>query len=126
MTGWGLVDSENRLKFNLNVYLTMEKAEMIKKVSTAIHEIEPDAEIFLFGSRARGDFNIDSDWDFLVLTPNKKITFDYEMQLREPILNIEIQSGEVISLIVYSKVDWQTNKSISPLFCNVSREGIKI
>jgi predicted nucleotidyltransferase len=126
MTGLDLVDSENRLKFNLNVYLTMEKAEMIKKVSTAIHEIEPDAEIFLFGSRARGDFNIDSDWDFLVLTPNKKITFDYEMQLREPILNIEIQSGEVISLIVYSKVDWQTNKSISPLFCNVSREGIKI
>jgi predicted nucleotidyltransferase len=104
----------------------MEKAEMIKKVSTAIHEIEPDAEIFLFGSRARGDFNIDSDWDFLVLTPNEKITFDYEMQLREPILNIEIQSGEVISLIVYSKDDWQTNKSISPLFCNVSKEGIKL
>jgi len=104
----------------------METAEMINKVSTAICEIEPEAEIFLFGSRARGDFNNDSDWDFLILTPNKKITFDYEMLLREPILNLEIQSGEVISLIVYSKDDWQTNKSISPFFRNVLKEGIKL
>ncbi len=104
----------------------METAEMINKVSTAICEIEPEAEIFLFGSRARGDYNNDSDWDFLILTPRKKITFDYEMLLREPILNLEIQSGEVISLIVYSKDDWQTNKSISPFFRNVSKEGIKL
>lgn len=104
----------------------METAEMINKVSTAICEIEPEAEIFLFGSRARGDYNFDSDWDVLVLSPKKDITFDYEMKLREPILNLEIQTGEVISLIVYSKEDWQTKKSISPLFQSVSREGIRI
>jgi len=104
----------------------MEKSEIINRIRAAINEIEPLAEIFLFGSRARGDYNFDSDWDVLVLSPKKDITFDYEMKLREPILNLEIQTGEVISLIVYSKEDWQTKKSISPLFQSVSREGIRI
>lgn len=104
----------------------METDEMINKIEAAIHELEPQAEIFLFGSRARGDYNSDSDWDILILTPKKKITFDYEMLLREPILNLEIQTGEVISLIIYSKEDWQTKQSISPLFSNVLKEGIKI
>ncbi|KJJ85158.1 Nucleotidyltransferase domain protein [Candidatus Omnitrophus magneticus] len=31
-------------------------------------------KIFLFGSRARGDFREDSDWDFMVLL-NEEITF---------------------------------------------------
>lgn len=104
----------------------MKNTDLTKKISAAIHEIEPEADIFLFGSRARGDSNSDSDWDVLVLSPKKKITFDYEMLLREPLLNLEIQSGEVISLIIYSKNDWATKKSISPLFRNVSKEGVRI
>lgn len=104
----------------------MERTEMLNKVSAGIREIEPDAEIFLFGSRARGDNSNESDWDFLVLTPKKKITFDYEIELREPVLNLEILTGEVISLIVYSKDDWKANKAISPFFSNVLKEGIKI
>ncbi len=104
----------------------MELAEMSSKIKTAIREIDPQAEIILFGSRARGDFDNDSDWDVLILTRRKKITFDYEVLLRDSIFNLEIQTGEIISLITYTKEDWQTKKSISPLFSNVSKEGIII
>jgi predicted nucleotidyltransferase len=104
----------------------MGNDNIIKKIRTEILKLEPDAEIYLFGSRARGDFREDSDWDVLIISPLDKITFDYEMKLREPIFNLEIMTGEVISVIIYPRKDWQTKKSISPLFYHVSKEGIKI
>jgi len=36
-------------------------------IKTAVLAIAPDAEVYLYGSRARGDFEPDSDWDILVL-----------------------------------------------------------
>jgi len=41
--------------------------ELLKRVKTVVREIEPDAEIYLYGSWARQDSRTDSDWDFLIL-----------------------------------------------------------
>jgi len=87
---------------------------------------DPKAEIYLYGSRARGDNQTDSDWDILVITPRERVTFDYESDLRDPIFDIELETGEIISLIVYSKKDWINKMPYSPLFLNVTKEGIKI
>jgi uncharacterized protein len=104
----------------------MERTEILKKIRNGIVKHDPKAEIYLYGSRARGDNRKDSDWDILVISPNEKITFDYESDLRDPILDIELESGEIISLLVYSKNDWIRKQSVSPLFSNVSKEGIRI
>ena len=104
----------------------MNHLGILNKIKTGIKAIDPKAEIYLFGSRARGDNRNDSDWDILVLTNEKKITFDYESDLRDPILDIELETGEVISLLVYSKSDWINKKSVSTLFMNVLKDGIKI
>ena len=104
----------------------MERSEILKRIRKGITKYDPKAEIYLYGSRARGDNRKDSDWDILVITPNEKITFDYESELRDPILDIEIDSGEIISLLVYSKSDWIGKQAVSPLFKNVSKEGIRI
>ena len=45
----------------------MNGEALFEQVKRAIHEIEPDAEIILYGSRAREDSNAQSDWDFLIL-----------------------------------------------------------
>ena len=42
------------------------------------------------------------------------------------IYDLELDSGEIISVLVYSRSDWQKRQSISPLFMNVSKEGIRI
>ena len=44
---------------------TRHIAQLIKK---NVHSIDPDSEIILYGSRARGDEKAHSDWDILVLT----------------------------------------------------------
>lgn len=104
----------------------MESKELLQKIRTEILKFDPGAEIYLFGSRARGDFRNDSDWDLLIVTPKEKITFDYEMKLRDPIFNLEMSTGEVISLVVYTKEDWQAKKNVSPLLSNVLKEGVRI
>jgi predicted nucleotidyltransferase len=45
----------------------MNQEKLLHRVKQAIHDIEPDAEIILYGSRSRQDPSPDSDWDFLVL-----------------------------------------------------------
>jgi len=104
----------------------MERQDILNRIKTGIVDRDPKAEIYLYGSRARGDNQTDSDWDILVITPRERVTFDYESDLRDPIFDIELETGEIISLIVYSKKDWINKMPYSPLFLNVTKEGIKI
>ena len=104
----------------------MERTEILKRIRNGIIEHDPKAEVYLYGSRARGDNRKDSDWDILVISPIEKITFDYESDLRDPIVDLELASGEIISLLVYSRNEWFGKQAISPLFSNVSKEGIRI
>jgi predicted nucleotidyltransferase len=104
----------------------MDRSTILQRIKTGISEIDPDAKVFLYGSRARGDNRQDSDWDILVITPKEKITFEYESELRDPIYDIELEIGQVISLLVYSELDWKTRMPYSPLFSNVQEEGIRI
>ena len=56
----------------------MRKVPIIERTSKRIHENDPDAEVFLFGSRARGDNRKDSDWDILILINNSNVTNEIE------------------------------------------------
>lgn len=56
----------------------MKGKTVIVKFKSSIQQIDKDATVILYGSRARGDNKKDSDWDFLVLTnlPDNKYTKD--------------------------------------------------
>ena len=45
----------------------MNREELLHQVKGAVRAVEPDAEIILYGSRSRGEFVSESDWDFLIL-----------------------------------------------------------
>lgn len=96
------------------------------RITKAIHDKDPHAEVFLFGSRARGDFRPDSDWDILILVDDKKVTNDIEDKFRDELYEIELDSGQVISLFIYPKNYWSSTLIYSPLYKNVNREGIKL
>lgn len=93
-------------------------------IRTKIHQKNPDAEIILFGSHARGDSNSNSDWDILILLNNLKVDRKLEKEYREELFGVELEVGEPISTLVFSKKDWETKHSITPLYINVKRDGI--
>ena len=105
----------------------MKRRELIlKKIVDIVEQTVPNSEIYLYGSRARGTFNEMSDWDLLVLLNSQNITFDFETQVINEFYEIELEMGEVITPMIYSKDDWNKNHPYTPLFENIKREGVRI
>ena len=45
----------------------MKREALLQRVKQAVHKVEPEADSILYGSRARGDAQAESDCDFLTL-----------------------------------------------------------
>ena len=99
---------------------------ILNKIKLKVHQTDPEAEIILFGSRARGDFRQLSDWDILILLNSKEIPFKTETGLIDDIYDIELETGEVISPLIYSKSEWNSLHKITPFFKVVEKEGIYV
>lgn len=88
-----------------------------------MRETDPEAEVILYGSRARRNEKKESDWDLLILT-HYPVTFREEQAFRHHLYDIELETGEIISTFVYSKIAWDREHSATPLYQEITREGI--
>lgn len=105
--------------------MKQETKNIANLIRQYINKVDSDAEVVLYGSRARGDERADSDWDILVLT-NYPVDFAIEDKFRDALFDLELETGEVLTVFVYSKEEWQSRQRISPFYHNVQREGIEI
>jgi len=103
-----------------------KKEQILNKILGVVNRTAPDSEIYLYGSRARGDSNKLSDWDLLILLNSPNISFDFETRFMDEFYEIELETGEIISPLIYTKIDWNENHSITPLFENIQKEGVRI
>lgn len=99
---------------------------LLLKVKEAVVQLEPSAEVILYGSRARNDFRESSDWDFLILVDGPVDTARTD-RIRRVLFEIELDADQIISSIIRSRQDWNSPRySVVPLHKNVEREGIPI
>jgi uncharacterized protein len=99
--------------------------ETVREIRQYVNDLDPKAEVFLYGSRARGDERQDSDWDILILTDdNADLTV--ERKFRDKLYDLELMTGESFSVFVYSKNDWHSKQRITPFYHNVIEEGIRL
>ncbi|MFN7019298.1 MAG: nucleotidyltransferase domain-containing protein, partial [Fimbriimonadales bacterium] len=83
-------------------------------------------ELYLYGSRARGDATPESDWDFLLILPDE-LAQTRRRAVQDVLYEIELDANEVFSCIVMSRSDWDFIKSAeTPFAMNVQREGIQL
>jgi predicted nucleotidyltransferase len=99
---------------------------IISLIKSKIKNKNSKAEIILFGSHARKQAHVDSDWDILILLDSIKVTREIEKEYREELFDVELEIGEPISTFVYSKVDWESRHSVTPLYKSIKRDGIII
>ena len=104
----------------------MNQEEIKNLIASSIHQKDPNAEAILFGSRARGDFRPDSDWDILILVDDPKFTNELDDKFRDELYDIELESGQNISILIYPKDYWEKELLYSPLYSNVAKEGIRL
>jgi len=98
--------------------------ELLRQCKRAITDAANNADVVLYGSRARGDADKYADYDILVI-----VNGPVDMALKEKILAniypLELESGEMLTLIVYSRQQWDSALyRAMPLHKNVEREGV--
>lgn len=104
--------------------MNQKNQAVLAKIKSAIFKKDPEAEVILFGSRARGEERKNSDWDILILLKTPNIDRETEMAFRNELFNVELELGIPISTFVHSKKDWETRHSVTPLYENIQKEGV--
>jgi len=98
--------------------------ELLKRCKEAIRQVTTDADVILYGSRARGDANEYSDYDILIIV-NDSADMALEERILAKLFPLEEETCEVLTFIVYSKQDWNSPVyRVMPLHKNVDRDGV--
>jgi predicted nucleotidyltransferase len=88
--------------------------------------MDASAVAILYGSRARGNATKGSDWDILILLNKPNVSVKNEQLFRHKLYGVELAIGQPISTLVYSSYDWNTKLSVTPLYQNIQKEGIRL
>jgi predicted nucleotidyltransferase len=99
---------------------------ILVSIKQLVHNVDPKAQVILYGSFARGDNKKGSDIDILILLDKKNITYQDEKQIKYPLYDLEFDTGQIISPLVLSKSDWELRHRITPFYANVKQEGIEL
>ncbi len=97
--------------------------KILSQIKRIVREQEPTAKIYLYGSRSKGKARSDSDWDLLILLNRESISYEVEHGISSPLYDLEFDTGEVISPMIYSEKEWNSKYRFTPFFKNVMREG---
>ena len=104
--------------------MNSKEQHIISLIRERIRKKNPEAQVLLFGSRARGNATTNSDWDILILLNSVKVTRDIEKEYREELFEVELETGEPISTFVFSKNEWESKHSVTPFYQNIKTDGI--
>jgi predicted nucleotidyltransferase len=111
------------------IFEETEQEKQDKKTLTHLKTIItaeiPDAELMLFGNRAKGPYGTQSDWDLLILTSN-----DYpktlKWELQEKLFDMVLQQGTRVNILLVQKDKWRSEPEYETLRTRIEEELIPI
>lgn len=98
----------------------------IKRNKKSFLRDDSDAEIILFSSRARGDFNDESNWDVLILVDKEKTNFNFKRKIWNALFELELKYDGVVTGIVQNKFLWRNKLDVSLLYFEVQKDGVAL
>lgn len=102
----------------------MQHSQVINNIKKLAKEVLPKGStLYLFGSRARGDYHEDSDWDLLLLLDKPKMEFDDFQKYSYPFVTMGWEMGEDIRPHAYTKNEW-FNGPHSLFYYNVEEDKL--
>ena len=77
--------------------MSSKEQMLLDRIIVVVNRTAPDAELYLYGSRARQDAKKISDWDLLILLNAKNVSFGFETKIMDEFYDLEVETGEIIS-----------------------------
>jgi len=103
--------------------LKLNELEAIRKLKEALARDFRLVVLRLFGSKARGDSDPESDIDVLIVL--EELTREIRKQVSALCCDLSIDHHVVISPILYSSAEFASGHTrITPFYQNVEREGV--
>lgn len=99
----------------------MSDALFIDAIKRYVRDIDPQADVWLFGSRARGEASEQSDWDLLVLT-NQTVDRALKYAFWDHLTELEIEAGQTLGVLVHQKKEWE-RFARTDIYRNIQEEG---
>ncbi len=112
------------LKRLLNKNLKPNEIDAVKELKKAIQTKFSDSKLILFGSKARGDYDRESDIDILILL--KEYSFEKEKAIWNISFYIELKYNIIFSILVESKRWFKIWDNVMPIIETINNEGIPI
>jgi predicted nucleotidyltransferase len=98
--------------------------QIIEIIKNTAHEYLPDAEVLLFGSHARNEASIESDYDIFLITKTKLLPKE-KMQIRTKIRKSLLLIGIRSDILIQSKSEVDKKKKLpGHIVRNILREAI--
>lgn len=112
---------------------TIDKLNLTQAERLAINELMrdveakwPSAQFKLFGSKATGTSDMESDMDILIELPCP-VTKEIRRQIVHKVFDINLVHATNISALIVSEEEWQeTPLSLLPIHAAVEEEGIAL
>ncbi|MDP4097452.1 nucleotidyltransferase domain-containing protein [Paenibacillus sp. P96] len=109
---------------NLNFLVEKEKLALAE----VLHKIEVPfkvRQVILFGSKARGDFESESDIDLLVLTELEDRP-ENRHYLSDMLFDVNPYYEPPISVTYFNKDDWDSGKVLPTFKSNILKDGVQV
>ena len=98
---------------------TSQVIENIRQVAARV--LPKGSTLYLYGSRARGDYHEGSDWDLLLLLDKPKLAHDDFDKYSYPIMEQGFDLWQYFSVHTYTKDEWY-NTPHSMFYFNVEQD----
>jgi predicted nucleotidyltransferase len=98
----------------------------IAEASRMLKERFPVEEVILFGSKARGDHDEESDIDLLLLT-SRPVHWKEREAIIDALFDVELTYDVVISILINTIHDWNDGICTAfPIHKEITREGVLV
>ena len=99
----------------------MEKSTEIKIIKDIALQLLPDCKVLLFGSRAKGEANEQSDYDIMLIT-SANIEIQKKMEYKALFRKMTVKAGLMTDVFIESEEEIKEKKTY---FGHIVRSAIK-